>query len=60
MTNPHRVAPEGSFATTPTVANLAASLKEMLEVYWGPGDGAEPPAFIRQAQILVENFEASK
>jgi len=60
MTNAHRVAPEGSLVTTPTAANLAASLKEMLEVYWGPGDGAEPPAFIRQAQILVENFEASK
>lgn len=52
--------PEGSLATTPTADNLAASLKEMLKVYWGEGDGAEPPEFIRQAQILVENHDRAK
>jgi hypothetical protein len=51
--NPHRKAPEGSLATTPTVENLAASLREMLAVYWGDGDGHPPPEFIRQAQLLV-------
>lgn len=49
--------PEGSLATTPTAHNLAQSLRKMLEVYWGDGDGAEPPEFIRQAQILVESYD---
>jgi len=49
-------APKGALATTPTAANLVASLREMLDCYWGEGDGEPAPQFIRQAQLLVENY----
>ncbi len=50
-------APEGALACTPTASNLVSSLREMLRVYWGDGDGERAPEFIRQAQMLVENYD---
>lgn len=32
---------------------MRSSLKKMLEVYWGDGDGREPPQFILDAQRAV-------
>lgn len=33
---------------------LSASLKEMLDCYWGEGDGNPPPDFILRAQALIK------
>ena len=63
MTNEDREyhkAPDGALAVTPSAHNLAISLKEMLDCYWGDGDGNEPPHFILQAQLLVKNYERDK
>lgn len=35
-------------------ARLRQSLKLMLEVYWGKGDGEYPPEFIRTAAELCD------
>lgn len=58
MTAPRHEAPEGSLAATPTAHNLAMSLREMVDTYWGAeGDGGEPPHCIRQAKLLLEIYE---
>jgi len=33
-------------------AQLRASLRDLLDVYWGSGDGREPPEFIARAASL--------
>src|SRR3990167_9999808 len=49
--------PEGSLATSPTRPNLASSLREMVDAYWGnEGDGGKPPHCIRQAQLLLDAY----
>lgn len=35
------------------VSKLTTSLREMLDCYWGEGDGETPPEFIQRAQQLV-------
>jgi hypothetical protein len=58
MINPHRQAPEGSFDPTPTPANLADSLREMVATYWGEGDGQEPsPHMVMRAQVLLAAYD---
>jgi hypothetical protein len=37
--------------------NLLASLREMLEAYWGEGDGSPPPEFIKRAQAAIAKAE---
>lgn len=34
------------------VRALKKSMREMLDCYWGPGDGEDPPAFIKRAARL--------
>lgn len=36
------------------VTKLQASLREMLDCYWGEGDGSTPPKFIKRALRLVK------
>jgi hypothetical protein len=50
-------APEGSFSAFPTAADLAESLKELLEIYWGEGDGEAPPFAIMKAKHRLAAFE---
>lgn len=40
-------------SATKEIEKLRKSLKEMLDCYWGEGDGAPPPAFIKRALKLV-------
>ena len=51
-------APEGAFSPSATRENLADSLREMVEAYWGKeGDGGEMPHCIRRATTLLDDYE---
>lgn len=52
--------PEGAFSPMPTQENLAESLRELLECYWGAGDGDEPPEMIRKAQTRLDLYQAER
>jgi hypothetical protein len=55
------IAPAGARATNlphePTIEDFAASLREMLDCYWGAGDGQEPPAFIAKAKSHLSAYD---
>jgi hypothetical protein len=38
------------------IESLTTSLREMLDCYWGEGDGETPPEFIQRAQQLVAKY----
>jgi hypothetical protein len=40
------------------LSRLTESLEEMLDVYWGEGDGAPEPEFIKRAKAHVEIAKA--
>lgn len=43
-------------ASGPTQEDLAVCIRELLDCYWGEGDGDEPPEFIRRADLMARYF----
>lgn len=54
MSAPKTKTPPSKAEMRVQIAKLRNSLREMLECYWGEGDGAPPPEFIRRAQRLLK------
>lgn len=52
----HR-APDGAVAAGPSKEEMATCIRELLDCYWGEGDGAEPPEFIRRADLIARYFD---
>lgn len=40
--------------TADVIEQLRASLKEMVDCYWGKGDGEPPPSFVQRAIDLTK------